>query len=129
MAAYTLVNLKEVEDQAPKFGLAPNLESRFARTSLELEQSGVTHFKIAPNFRIPFGHTHAKQEEIYIVVTGGGHLKLDDEVIELRQWDAIRIAPGIWRNLEGGPEGAEILAFGAATDNSDIEMKPGWWTA
>ena len=71
MAAYTLVNLKEVEDQAPKFGLAPNLESRFAHTSLELEQSGVTHFKIAPNFRIPFGHTHAKQEEIYIVVTGG----------------------------------------------------------
>ena len=126
--AYTRVNLREVEDKAPQFGLGENLESRFARESLGLKQSGISHFTIAPNFRIPFGHSHSEQEEIYVVLRGGGRLKLDDEVIDLRELDAVRISPGTWRNLEGGPDGAEILAFGAAEDNSDVEMKPGWWS-
>ena len=129
MGGYTHVNLKEVEDQAPKFGYAPHLESRFARESLGLEKSGLTHFRIAPDFRIPFGHTHSEQEEVYVVVSGSGRVKLDDEVLELGQWDAVRIAPGTWRNVEAGPGGAEILAFGAPrTETPDIEMKQGWWT-
>ena len=128
MGDYTRVNLKEVEDQAPKFGLAPNLESRFARKELGLEHSGLTHFRIAPAFRVPFGHTHAEQEEIYVVASGSCRLKLDDEVLDLAQWDAVRIGAGTWRNLEGGPEGAEILAFGAPTfDEPDLEMAQNWW--
>jgi quercetin dioxygenase-like cupin family protein len=125
---YTRVNLREVEDQAPKFGFAPHLESRFARKALGLAHSGVTHYRIAANFRIPFGHSHSEQEEIYVVLSGSGRLKLDDEVLELRELDAVRIGAGTWRNLEGGPEGVEILAFGAAEDNSDVEMKQQWWT-
>jgi mannose-6-phosphate isomerase-like protein (cupin superfamily) len=129
MAGYTLVNLKEVEDQAPKFGFAPNLESRFARGALGLEKSGLTYFRLAPGFRMPFGHTHSEQEEIYVVVSGSGRIKLDDEVLDLGQWDALRIAPGTWRNVEAGPAGAELLAFGAPrTDEPDIEMTQSWWT-
>ena len=70
MSDYTLINLKKVTDMAPKFGYAPNLESRFARTALELENSGLSHFKIAPGFRIPFGHVHSEQEEVYLVLEG-----------------------------------------------------------
>jgi mannose-6-phosphate isomerase-like protein (cupin superfamily) len=125
---YSRVNLGEVEDQAPKFGLAPHLQSRFARKALGLERSGITHYRIEPNFRIPFGHTHGEQEEIYVVLRGSGRLKLDDDVIELRELDAVRIGPSTWRNLEGGPDGLEVLAFGAAEDNSDVEMKQAWWT-
>jgi uncharacterized cupin superfamily protein len=126
---YTLVNLKEVEDHAPRFGLAPELESRFARGALGLEQSGLTYFRLAPGFRIPFGHTHSEQEEVYVVVTGSGRIKLDDEVLELGQWDALRIAAGTWRNFEAGPAGTELLAFGAPrTDEPDVEMTQGWWT-
>jgi mannose-6-phosphate isomerase-like protein (cupin superfamily) len=129
VADYTLLNLMEVEDKAPQFGFAPDLESRFARTELGLEKSGLTHFRLAPNFRIPFGHTHSEQEEIYVVVSGSGRVKLDDEVLDLGEWDAVRIAPGTWRNLEAGPEGAEVLAFGAPnTNGGDIEMSQGWWT-
>jgi quercetin dioxygenase-like cupin family protein len=128
MADYTIVNMNEVEDQAPKFGFAPHLESRFARSSLGLEQSGIGHFRIAPNFRIPFGHSHSEQEEIYVVLRGSGRLKLDDKVLDLRELDAVRIGAGTWRNLEGGPEGMEVLAYGAAEDNADVEMKQGWWT-
>jgi mannose-6-phosphate isomerase-like protein (cupin superfamily) len=129
MAAYTVVNLMEVEDQAPKFGYAPNLESRFARKSLELENSGLSHYRVAPGYRVPFGHRHAEQEEIYLVVSGSAVVKLDDEILELAQWDAVRIPVGVMRSFGAGPDGAEILAFGAPnTDNTDIEMEQDWWT-
>ena len=93
MSAYTKLNLKQdVEDMAKKFGLSPGLESHFARVPLELEQSGVSYFKIAPGFRAPFGHVHAEQEEVYVVASGSAPVALDDEVLELAQWDAVRIA-------------------------------------
>jgi mannose-6-phosphate isomerase-like protein (cupin superfamily) len=129
MATHTVVNLMEVEDQAPKFGYAPNLESRFARKSLELENSGLSHYRVAPGYRVPFGHRHAEQEEIYLVVSGSALVKLDDEILELAQWDAVRIPAGVMRSFGAGPDGAEILAFGAPnTDNADIEMEQDWWT-
>jgi len=129
MSGYTVVPLKQVEDLAPKFGYAPNLESRFARKPLELEHSGLSYFRIAPGFRAPFGHTHETQEEVYVVITGSARAKLDDEIVELHAWDAVRIAPGVARALQAGPNGAEILAFGAPnTDNKDAEMLPDWWT-
>jgi mannose-6-phosphate isomerase-like protein (cupin superfamily) len=129
MATHTVVNLMEVEDQAPKFGYAPNLESRFARKALELENSGLSHYRVAPGYRVPFGHRHAEQEEIYLVVSGSALVKLDDEILELAQWDAVRIPAGVMRSFGAGPDGAEILAFGAPnTDNADIEMEQDWWT-
>ena len=128
-AAYTVVNLKQVENMAPKFGLSPGLESRFARVPLELENSGLSYFRVAPNFRTPFAHTHKEQEEIYLVLSGSARLKLDDDVLDLSQWDAVRIPRGVMRAFEGGPEGAEILAFGAPSNgNRDVEMVRDWWT-
>ena len=129
MPSYTLVNLKnDVEDMAPKFGFAPDLESRFARKTLELENSGLSYFKVAPNYRIPFGHRHEEQEEIYLVVSGSARVKLDDEIVELGAWDALRIPPKVTRGLEAGPDGAEVLAFGAPNnENADVEMLQGWW--
>jgi mannose-6-phosphate isomerase-like protein (cupin superfamily) len=129
MADYTVVNLKQVEDMAPKFGLSPGLESRFARVPLELENSGLSHFRIAPDFRVPFGHMHEEQEEIYLVVGGSARVKLDDEVVELGEWDAVRIPRGTMRGVEAGPDGAELIAFGApSNENRDVEMVPNWWT-
>jgi len=128
MASYTLVNLKEVEDQAPNFGLAPNIEARMARVPLELEHSGISYQRIAPNFRIPFGHRHKTQEEIYVVVSGSIRVKLEDEIVELKQWDAIRVSKETMRGFEGGSEGAELLAIGAPhTGPGDAEMANDWW--
>jgi len=129
VAAYTVKNLKEIEDQAPNFGLSPNLEARFARDPLGSERSGVSYQRVAPNFRIPFGHKHGDQEEIYVVVSGSGRIKLDDDVVDLKQWDAVRIASETMRNFEAGPEGAELLAFGAGGGGlRDAEMTQGWWS-
>lgn len=129
MADYTVVNFKnDVEDMAPKFGHAPDIEARFARKNLEMEKAGLSYFKIAPDFKMPFGHTHSEQEEVYVIVSGHARAKVGEEVVDLAQWDAIRVAPGIWRSLAGGSEGAEVLAFGAPnTENADAEMEPGFW--
>jgi len=128
LAGYTKLNLKDdVEDQAPKFGM-PELEFRMARVALELENSGVTYMRITPNFRLPFGHTHNVQEEVYVLVSGSGRLKLDDDVIELKPFDAVRIHKETMRNLEGGPEGAELIAIGAPnTGPGDGPMTQDWW--
>jgi mannose-6-phosphate isomerase-like protein (cupin superfamily) len=128
MPGYTVANLKEVEDQAPKFGFAPHLQSRFARKALDLENSGISHFTIAPAFRVPFGHHHSYQEEVYVVVAGSARIKIGDEIVELGTWDAVRIAPDMARGMEGGTEGAEILAFGAPSkENGDAEMVRDFW--
>ncbi|MGH2994785.1 MAG: cupin domain-containing protein [Gaiellaceae bacterium] len=129
MTGYTIRNLKEIEDQAPKFGFAPSLEARFATVPLEFEQAGISYQRLAPSFRMPFGHKHKTQEEVYVLVSGSARVKLGDEVVELRQWDAVRVPKGTMRNFEAGPEGAEIIAFGAPhTGPGDAEMTPGWWT-
>jgi mannose-6-phosphate isomerase-like protein (cupin superfamily) len=133
MAEYTIANLKtDVEDQAPKFGLAPDLEGHFARRELALEQSGVSYQKLAPGFRIPFGHKHGQQEELYVIVAGGGRVKLDDEVADVATFDAVRVAAGVMRAFEAGPDGMELIAFGArcgmAPDANDGDTEQGWWS-
>jgi mannose-6-phosphate isomerase-like protein (cupin superfamily) len=129
MAGYTSKNLKEIEDQAPKFGLAPNLEFRVAGDPLEAEQSAISYLRVAPNYRLTFGHKHKQQEEIYLLVSGSARLKLDDEVLELRPLDAVRIAKETVRNVEAGPEGAELILFGAPkTGPGDAEVEAEWWT-
>ena len=129
MADYTKINLKrDVEDMAPKFGYAPQMESRFARTNLGLEQSGFSYFKLEPDYRAPFGHTHGTQEELYVVISGSAVVNLDGDEVELGTLEAVRIPPGMKRGLQAGPDGLELLAFGAPnTDNKDAEMIPGWW--
>jgi mannose-6-phosphate isomerase-like protein (cupin superfamily) len=117
----------DVEDAAPKFGLSPGLEFRYAQKPLELEKTGASYERIAPDFRQPFGHVHKEQEEIYVVVTGSARVKLDDDIVELGPFDAVRIAPGVTRCVEGGPEGAELLLFGGPKVKDDADMIQGWW--
>ena len=128
MADYTRVNLRtDVADVAPRHGIE-GIESRFARENLELANSGLSLFRLDPGFRAPFGHTHSEQEEVYVVVAGSARIAIADELVDLGEWDAVRVAPGVWRGLEAGPDGVEYLAFGAPnTDNKDAELQPGWW--
>jgi mannose-6-phosphate isomerase-like protein (cupin superfamily) len=128
MADYTKLNLKEVENQSPKFGLT-EMEFRSARVPLELENSGLSYLRVDPNYRVPFGHKHNVQEEVYVILSGSARLKLDDEVIELKPMDAVRIHKDTMRNFEGGPEGVEVLAVGApSTGPGDGPMTQDWWT-
>ena len=128
MSSYTKTNLREVENQAPKFGMPEEMDARFARTALGGETLGLSVMKLAPGFRIPFGHKHEGQEEVYVVVRGSARVKVEDEIVDLDQWDAIRFDKDTMRNVEAGPEGVEYLAFGAGEDPRDAEMVQGWWS-
>jgi mannose-6-phosphate isomerase-like protein (cupin superfamily) len=128
MTSYTKKNLREVENQAPKFGMPEEMDARFARSALGGETLGLSVMKLAPGFRIPFGHKHEGQEEVYVVVRGSARVKVEDEIVDLDQWDAIRFDKNTMRDVEAGPEGVEYLAFGAGEDPRDAEMVQGWWS-
>ena len=111
---FTLRNRKEhLEDVGSGFDGAPDLEFRLATEALELEQSGLSYQRVPPGYRFPYGHTHKKQEEVYVVLRGSGRMKVDDEIVELKELDAVRVPPGTWRGYEAGLEGLEILVIGA----------------
>ena len=128
MSAYTKLNLRdEVEDMA-KGRMPPGIEAHFAKQALDCQKSGVTYYKLGPDFHPPFGHRHAEQEEVYVVISGGARIKVEDEEIELGTLDAIRLAPEAIRALRAGPDGCELIAFGAPKPaEQDTEMLPGWW--
>src|SRR5262249_50891962 len=104
------------------------LQARFARRALDGKTLGVTHFRLQPGFRMPFGHKHELQEEVYVVVRGSGRVKVDDEIVDVSEWDAIRFDPETMRDVEAGPDGIEYLAFSAGEDSRDAEMVQGWWS-
>jgi len=127
MANYTRVNLKQVENVAPQFGIAEGMESRFAGRDLALERVGLTAFTLAPGFRVPFGHKHVDQEEVYVVVSGSARIKIEEDVIDLDTFDAVHVPGSAMRNLEAGPDGAEVIAFGQRAGRDESTLQPGWW--
>ena len=125
---YTLVNLGAVEDAAARFGLGDTQEARFANTDLGTEQTGLSHYRVRPSRRQPFGHRHDDAEEIYVVLSGSGRVRLDDEVLDVGPLDALRVSAGVMRAWEAGPDGLEVLAFGPKRTDDRGELVQGWWT-
>jgi mannose-6-phosphate isomerase-like protein (cupin superfamily) len=127
LAGYTIVNLMELENRADKGG--PTVEARFARTAIESEHVGVSHFRYAPGRRSNRGHTHTEQEEVYVVLSGSGRVKLDDELVDVRPWDVVRVAPGTFRGFAAGPEGLELLAIGSdrPEGGDGVRSDDDWW--
>src|SRR5262249_8190265 len=130
---FTRTNLKaDLEDVGSNFDGAPDLEFRMATKALELERSGLTYQRVPPGYRFPYGHTHKTQEEVYVVVRGSGRMKVDEEIVELKEWDAVRVPPGTWRGYEAGPDGLEILVIGAPSlgeaQREDVDGLRDWWT-
>jgi quercetin dioxygenase-like cupin family protein len=125
VSGYTKLNLAEdVENSAEKFGMGEVLAAH-----LQATQFGLSLQRLKPNQRMPFGHNHKQQEEVYVVVGGSGRIKLDDDVIDVARWDAVRMAPEVMRALEAGPDGLDVVAFGApATGLQDAQQEMGWWT-
>ncbi|HEX3055650.1 MAG TPA: hypothetical protein VHP82_05860 [Gaiellaceae bacterium] len=63
-----------------------------------------------------------------IALAGSGRVKIEEEVRDVRRWDAIRLAPGVARAFEAGPDGLELLAVGFG-DAGDAEMLEEFWAA
>ena len=110
--SYTIKNLREVEDMAPKFGFEEVQEARFAKRDLDAQATGLAFLVVKPGCRQAFAHRHEQAEEIYVVLAGSGRIKLDQDIRDLRQLDAIRVAPGVARSFEAGSDGLELLVCG-----------------
>jgi quinol monooxygenase YgiN/mannose-6-phosphate isomerase-like protein (cupin superfamily) len=123
---YTIRNLTEAEDQAAKFGYGEMGEARFPSDDLDAEQTGISLQYLRPGKRQLFAHRHHRAEEIYVVVTGSGRMKIEDEIVDIAPRDAIRIAPDLTRAFEAGPDGLELLAVSARW-RGDAETVPDWW--
>jgi mannose-6-phosphate isomerase-like protein (cupin superfamily) len=126
MSGYTVVNLLDLPDNVGE--RSPHIEGRFARGPLESRDLGISHWRYAPSHRSAVGHRHSQQEEAYVVVGGSGRILLDGEPRDLRQWDAVRVAPEVMRAFEAGPDGLELLAIGGPRPESgDGEMAEVQW--
>jgi mannose-6-phosphate isomerase-like protein (cupin superfamily) len=123
---YVIKNLRDVEDMAPKFGYDAVQEARFPWRDLGAERTGLAFMRVKPGQRQAFAHRHQEAEEIYVVVGGSGRIKLDDDIQSVRPLDAIRIAPGVTRAVEGGKDGIEFLAFGPHHEG-DGELIEDFW--
>ncbi|MGH2994636.1 MAG: cupin domain-containing protein [Solirubrobacterales bacterium] len=125
--SFTVKNLREAEDLALKHGFSETQEARFPRGDLDAEATGLAYLVLRPGKRQPFAHRHNEAEEIYVVLSGGGRVRLDDEVLEVGAMDAVRIAPQVTRAFEAGEDGLELLVFGPRHDG-DAEMVPDFWS-
>lgn len=127
MFDFSIKNLKEIDDSFAERDV--DIEARFARKHLDSEHLGVSYFRYGPGFRAPFGHRHGEQEEAYVVVGGSGRVKVGEEIVELREWDVVRVAPPAVRSFEAGPEGLEVIAIGSdRPEDGDGEIVQDHWT-
>jgi mannose-6-phosphate isomerase-like protein (cupin superfamily) len=130
MAAYSVQNLKEVENQGERFGINPDeMQLRMGKDPLECKNAGVTYLRLGPGYRVPFGHRHKEQEEIYVLVNGSARMKIEDEIVEMQPLTAVRVDSGTMRGYEAGSEGADLIVIGAPrTGPGDADAVQGWWS-
>jgi mannose-6-phosphate isomerase-like protein (cupin superfamily) len=125
MGGFTIKNFNDVPDRT---GGMEGLEARWAREHIDSEHLGVSLFRYSPGFHSQLGHRHRVQEEVYVVISGSGRAKLDDEIVELREWDILRVAPPVIRAFEAGPDGLDVIAIGSnRPKGGDGELIGEWW--
>jgi quercetin dioxygenase-like cupin family protein len=127
MSNYVKVNIAEVDDLAPKFGMGDTGEARFARGVLGAEQIGLAYYRLKPTQRLGFGHRHDADEEVYLVLSGSGRFKVEDEVFEVAARDLVFVPPSSMRSWECGADGMEIIAFGSHSEGGVTDMDQEFW--
>jgi mannose-6-phosphate isomerase-like protein (cupin superfamily) len=124
MPGYKVKNLFDIENLSKN----EEHEIRFSRKYLDSEHLGITYQRFGPNFVSTDGHHHEVQEEAYVVISGSGTAKLDDETVELKQWDVVRVAPEVVRGFDAGPDGMELIAVGSdKPEDGDGVLDKGRW--
>lgn len=119
---YAIKNFEDIEPAG-----AEGIDGRFSRKFLDSTELGVSRWRYEPGSQTR-GHRHQVQEEVYAVINGSGRIKVGDEIIDLKQWDVIRVAPNVARGFEAGPDGLEIIAAGGSKpEGGDGELVEGHW--
>ncbi len=123
MSSWAKLNFSEIEPRAFE-----GVEGRFSRRDLDSPELGVSRFTFGPGERFPFAHRHREQQESYVVISGSGRMKLDDEIVELAPWDVLRVDPEVTRQIEAGPDGLDVICIGGTRpEGGDGEPVEGFW--
>jgi mannose-6-phosphate isomerase-like protein (cupin superfamily) len=124
MTDFARTNFDDIEPMRP----GP-VEARFSRGPLGgSAQVGVSRFRYAAGTAAPYGHHHDTQEEVYVVISGSGQMKLGDEIIDLAPWDVVHVAPTVVRAIHAGPDGIElVVAGGQRPDEGDGHLDQDFW--
>lgn len=85
-----------------------------ARAELGVESFGLQVIDLPPNFEDypEHDHSHDGQEEVYVVMRGGGEIEIDGERFPLDGDNLARVAAEAKRKVLPGPEGLRIAAIG-----------------
>src|SRR3954470_19674129 len=107
MADYTA---KHIGDMEAIYGGA----FKKARAELGVEAFGMSVIVLPPNLEGYPEHNHAEsgQEEVYVVLRGGGEIEVDGERVPVDTETIVRVGPGARRKLWPGGEGMRVLALG-----------------
>jgi mannose-6-phosphate isomerase-like protein (cupin superfamily) len=126
---YTVARFEDVPNVAsPLAGAEGGYDLRMLRRELQCGTLGVSRLRFAAGWTSAFGHRHALQEEVYVLVSGRALARLGDDVVELEPWTAVRVAPRTWRAFRAlGDEDAVFVAVGApVVEGGDGEMDAHW---
>jgi mannose-6-phosphate isomerase-like protein (cupin superfamily) len=127
MSDFTSKNLMDLDNLAA--GQVEGIDARFARPHMDSEHLGVSMIRYDAGVRAPYGHHHKVQEEAYVVVNGSGRIKLGDAIIDVKQWDVVRVAPEVIRGFEAGPDGLDLIIVGSDRPEEGDGVPVGdWWT-
>jgi hypothetical protein len=85
-----------------------------ARAVLGVESFGMQVIDLPPNAELYPEHDHAEsgQEEVFVVLRGGGEIEVDGERLALNPDTMIRVGPQPKRKIWPGSEGMRVLALG-----------------
>jgi mannose-6-phosphate isomerase-like protein (cupin superfamily) len=124
---HSIKNLREVRDLAPDGGFSEIQEARFARKDLDAEDTGLAYHVLRAGKRQAFAHRHHAAEEIFVILSGSGRMKIDDEILQVGPMDAVRVAPSAARAFEAGDDPLEILVFGPHHEKDGEILKDDFW--
>jgi mannose-6-phosphate isomerase-like protein (cupin superfamily) len=128
MPGWTVKHLEEAPDVSGDY---PG-EMRFLTKHLGSEQVALTWRRMPAGTggKGSYGHRHKTQEEVYFVVSGKLEIKLEDELIEVGEGTAVRVAPDVVRSVwNEGPEDAVLVMISTKTDDlrAETETVPDFW--
>ena len=136
-AVHTQEHQGRFEDIGPRLDGWPDLEFRAATKALELEGSALSYQRVPPGYRFPYGHTHTtKTEASSGVLRGSGRMKVDDEIVELKEWDVVRgSSPVRGKATTPGRRASRSYVMGAPNISARIRARTsmasatGWLTS
>jgi quercetin dioxygenase-like cupin family protein len=105
---YSVVNVDELEAAGPGGAV------RFVRRELGVEAFGLNWFELPPGAEgREHDETGSGQEEVSVVVRGGGHWRVDGEDVPVREGSVIRFDPETTRCPVAGADGLAFFSIGA----------------